>query len=101
MRTYDFTPLWRSTIGFDHLADLVDASLRQATDDNPPPLRCTKTCTTEGETRSNIEIVVCSKSDSAPRAAGSDADRTSGRHCDCNSQTAPRSAMTMRMPRTG
>ena len=37
MRTYDFTPLWRSTIGFDHLADLVDASLRQTTDDNYPP----------------------------------------------------------------
>jgi molecular chaperone IbpA len=37
MRTLDFTPLWRSTIGFDHLADLVDASLRQATDDNYPP----------------------------------------------------------------
>jgi molecular chaperone IbpA len=37
MRTFDFSPLWRSTIGFDHLADLVDASLRQATDDNYPP----------------------------------------------------------------
>jgi molecular chaperone IbpA len=37
MRTFDFTPLWRSTIGFDHLADLVDASLREATDDNYPP----------------------------------------------------------------
>jgi molecular chaperone IbpA len=37
MRTFDFTPLWRSTIGFDHLADLVDASLRQATDDHYPP----------------------------------------------------------------
>jgi molecular chaperone IbpA len=37
MRTFDFAPLWRSTIGFDHLADLVDASLRQATDDNYPP----------------------------------------------------------------
>lgn len=37
MRTIDFAPLWRSTIGFDHLADLVDASLRQATDDNYPP----------------------------------------------------------------
>ena len=37
MRTFDFTPLWRSTIGFDHLADLVDNSLRQATDDNYPP----------------------------------------------------------------
>ena len=37
MRTYDFSPLWRSTIGFDHLADLVDSSLRQTTDDNYPP----------------------------------------------------------------
>jgi molecular chaperone IbpA len=37
MRTFDFTPLWRSTIGFDHLADLVDSSLRQASDDNYPP----------------------------------------------------------------
>src|SRR5215212_2562176 len=24
MRTYDFTPLWRSTIGFDRFFDLVD-----------------------------------------------------------------------------
>lgn len=38
MRTsFDFTPLWRSTIGFDHLAELVDSTLRQATDDNYPP----------------------------------------------------------------
>jgi molecular chaperone IbpA len=37
MRTVDFAPLWRSTIGFDHLADLVDANLRQAADDNYPP----------------------------------------------------------------
>ena len=35
--TFDFAPLWRSTIGFDHLADLVDSSLRQASDDNYPP----------------------------------------------------------------
>jgi molecular chaperone IbpA len=35
--TFDFAPLWRSTIGFDHLANLVDGSLRQATDDHYPP----------------------------------------------------------------
>src|SRR4051794_6709743 len=35
--TFDFAPLWRSTIGFDHLAGLVDTALRQATDDNYPP----------------------------------------------------------------
>jgi molecular chaperone IbpA len=37
MRTFDFSPLWRSTIGFDHLADLLDANLRQPTEDNYPP----------------------------------------------------------------
>ena len=28
MRTYDFTPLFRSTIGFDRWSDLFDAALR-------------------------------------------------------------------------
>jgi hypothetical protein len=28
--TFDFAPLWRSTIGFDHLADLVDSTMRQS-----------------------------------------------------------------------
>ncbi len=37
MRTFDFSPLFRSTIGFDHLADLLDASLRKPADDNYPP----------------------------------------------------------------
>src|SRR5689334_3311362 len=35
--TFDFAPLWRSSIGFDHLADLVDSSLRHANEDNYPP----------------------------------------------------------------
>ena len=37
MRTFDFAPLWRSTIGFDHLADLLDSSLNQSADNNYPP----------------------------------------------------------------
>ena len=38
MRTsFDFAPLWRSTIAFDHVADLVDGALRQSNDDNYPP----------------------------------------------------------------
>ena len=37
MRTFDFAPLWRSTICFDHLADRLDSSLRHSTDDNYPP----------------------------------------------------------------
>lgn len=35
--TFDFAPLWRSTIGFDHVADLVDGALRQSNEDNYPP----------------------------------------------------------------
>ncbi|WGR93521.1 Hsp20 family protein [Bradyrhizobium sp. ISRA443] len=35
--TFDFAPLWRSTIGFDHLVDLVDSTLRQAGEDHYPP----------------------------------------------------------------
>lgn len=35
--TLDFAPLWRSTIGFDHVADVVDSVLRQSNDDNYPP----------------------------------------------------------------
>jgi molecular chaperone IbpA len=37
MRTFDPTPLWRSTVGFDRLFDLIDSSLRAASDDNYPP----------------------------------------------------------------
>src|SRR4030088_1008868 len=37
MRTYDFTPLWRSPIGFDRLFDLVDAAQHAGTEDNYPP----------------------------------------------------------------
>jgi molecular chaperone IbpA len=28
MRTFDFTPLYRSTVGFDHLFDMLDSSIR-------------------------------------------------------------------------
>jgi len=37
MRTYDLTPLWRSTVGFDHLFDLIDDSMRWNGGDNYPP----------------------------------------------------------------
>jgi molecular chaperone IbpA len=36
MRTYDFSPLWRSTIGFDRLFDLAETAQR-AVEDNYPP----------------------------------------------------------------
>jgi len=37
MRTYDLTPLWRSTVGFDRLFDLIDNSVRWSGEDNYPP----------------------------------------------------------------
>jgi molecular chaperone IbpA len=36
MRTYDFAPLWRSTIGFDRLFDLLDETQRSSEDNYPP-----------------------------------------------------------------
>jgi molecular chaperone IbpA len=36
MRSYDFSPLWRSTIGFDRLFDLAETA-RQAVEENYPP----------------------------------------------------------------
>jgi molecular chaperone IbpA len=36
MRTYDFSPLFRSTIGFDRLFDLTEAAQRAAEDTYPP-----------------------------------------------------------------
>jgi hypothetical protein len=37
MRTYDLSPLFRSTIGFDRLFGLVEAA-RHAAEDNYPPI---------------------------------------------------------------
>src|SRR5690242_9071103 len=37
MRTYDFSPFYRSTIGFDRMLDLLGAISRPETDENSPP----------------------------------------------------------------
>ena len=36
MSTYDTNLLWRSTIGFDRLFDLIDSSMTMAKDNYPP-----------------------------------------------------------------
>jgi molecular chaperone IbpA len=36
MRTYDFSPLFRSTVGFDRLFDLVETARRAAEETYPP-----------------------------------------------------------------
>ena len=43
MRTFDPSPLWRSTVGFDRLFDLIDSSLSVAGDDNYPPYNIERT----------------------------------------------------------
>ena len=36
MRTIDFSPLYRSVVGFDRLADLLDAANNETTNGYPP-----------------------------------------------------------------
>lgn len=36
MRTFDFSPLFRSTVGFDHLASMLDAANRDSNTGYPP-----------------------------------------------------------------
>lgn len=44
MRTYDLTPLWRSTVGFDRLFDLLEDTSRWAGDEhNYPPYNIERT----------------------------------------------------------
>ena len=44
MRTFDPTPLWRSTVGFDRLVNLIDESMRWTGDDiNYPPYNIGRT----------------------------------------------------------
>jgi molecular chaperone IbpA len=53
MRTYDFTPLWRSTIGFDRLFDLLDET-QHRTEDNYPPCNIERL----GEDRYQISLAL-------------------------------------------
>jgi molecular chaperone IbpA len=43
MRTYDFAPLWRSTVGFDRLLNLLDDSAKWTGEDNYPPYNIERT----------------------------------------------------------
>ena len=53
MRTYDLNPLWRSTIGFDRLFDLLDET-QHRTEDNYPPYNIERL----GEDRYQISLAV-------------------------------------------
>ena len=43
MRTYDFSPLYRSTIGFDRLFDMLDQTARGELPPNWPPYNIERT----------------------------------------------------------
>jgi molecular chaperone IbpA len=43
MRTFDPTPFWRSSVGFDHLFDLMDQAANWPADDNHPPYNIERT----------------------------------------------------------
>jgi molecular chaperone IbpA len=43
MRTFDPTPFWRSTIGFDRLFELMDQAANWSADDNYPPYNIERT----------------------------------------------------------
>jgi molecular chaperone IbpA len=53
MRNYDLNPLWRSTIGFDRLFDLLDAT-QHRTEDNYPPYNIERL----GEDRYQISLAL-------------------------------------------
>jgi len=54
MRTFDPTPLWRSTVGFDRLVDLLDQSTHWSGEDNYPPYNIERT----GEDRYRISLAL-------------------------------------------
>lgn len=54
MRTYDFAPLWRSTVGFDHLFELLNNTQKLEAQDNYPPYDIVRT----GEETYRISLAV-------------------------------------------
>ena len=54
MRTYDFTPLYRATVGFDRMANLLDRAMTADTATTYPPYNIEKT----GEDSYRISIAV-------------------------------------------
>jgi molecular chaperone IbpA len=65
MRTFDFTPYRRTTVGFDRLFDLLEDSMRSAAADNYPPVNIERlgddqyriTLAVAGFSREDLDIV--------------------------------------------
>lgn len=54
MRTFDFSPLYRSAVGFDRMTSLLDAAQKNAAADSYPPYNIVKT----GEDAYQISVAV-------------------------------------------
>ena len=54
MRTYDFSPLYRSAVGFDRMANLLESAARNTQENGWPPYNIETT----GENAYRIEIAV-------------------------------------------
>lgn len=54
MRTYDFSPLYRSAVGFDRLANLLESAARTSQENGWPPYNIETT----GENAYRIEVAV-------------------------------------------
>lgn len=54
MRTYDFSPLYRSAVGFDRLANLLESASRTSSEGGYPPYNIETT----GENAYRIEIAI-------------------------------------------
>ncbi|MET3844033.1 Hsp20 family protein [Bradyrhizobium sp. OAE829] len=79
MRTYGISPLWRSTIGFDRLLDLVDAARYAAGSDNYPP--CNVERLSDGRYRISLALAGLSPDDIAI-TAGQNVLTVEGREAD-------------------
>jgi molecular chaperone IbpA len=54
MRSFDLAPLYRATVGFDQIADLMDRALASASTDNYPPYNIEKLA--DGSWRISIAV---------------------------------------------
>ena len=59
MRAFDFSPLFRSTIGFDRLFDLIDSYAEQS--QSYPPYNIERSLRRAGSTKSMATLSRCSR----------------------------------------
>ena len=93
---FDFSPLFRSTIGFDHMADLLERATRLQGSDNWPPYNIEKTggdayritMAVAGFTPEEINLSSSRRTRSWLRRASTPSPRAF-RFCTAASQTGP------------